>query len=321
VCSGGCRSAAAVGPAAEETVIPSRHNPWMGIYDNSLRDLIAGQPHALADLVLGVDPANAGARYGPTELPGETMRTDTILEVDVPGAGVRRVQVEFQYTASATDIEPRLVHYWALLRRKYGSAPDQHVVVVNPRGGRLTGSFQSGRLTLSYTAHHLWEMPASDLLRLDGLYPVAVVGKTDDREQVFVDIVQRARGESRFHADRVLKNAVTFANLYLDAHTIKSLLRRTDMPLDLRELPMVQDALREGREVGVELGREQGREQGREEVSAARLRDLVEVTSEKFGPLPDALAQRMRDPSREFASVARAVMRAASVEELQTALG
>ena len=111
----------------------------MADYDNSLRDLIAGRPQALADFVLGVGPANAGARYGSTELAGEPLRTDSILELDDPGGGggggggLRCVHVEFQYRANATDIEPRLVAYWARLNMFYGSAPDQHVVVLDRR--------------------------------------------------------------------------------------------------------------------------------------------------------------------------------------------
>jgi predicted transposase YdaD len=296
-------------------VIPPRHNGRMVDYDNSLRDLIAGRPQALADFVLGVDPANAAARYTSTELPGATLRTDSILELDVP-EGVRCVQVEFQYRANATDIEPRLVAYWARLNMKYGSAPDQHVVVLDPKGGRLTGTFRRGSLTLHYRALHLWDLPASDLFRLDTLYPLAVLGKTSDREGVFVDVARRARSEGGGRTERVVQNTATLANLYLSSHTIASLLRRADMPLDLRELPMIQDALREG----LETGREEGREKGRAEVDAAVRRDLLAEASEKFGPLPDALAQLMLDPSRKLASVTRAVMRARSAEELSASL-
>jgi predicted transposase YdaD len=287
--------------------------------DNALRDLIAERPQALADFVLGVDPANARARYSSTELPGVTLRTDSIFEMDVP-EGVRCVQVEFQYRANATDIEPRLVAYWARLNMKYGSAPDQHVVVLDPKGGRLTGTFQRGSLTLHYRALHLWDLPASDLFRLDTLYPLAVLGKTSDREGVFVDVARRARREGGGRTERVVQNTATLANLYLSSHTIESLLRRADMPLDLRELPMIQDALREGLETGREEGIEKGIEKGRAEVDAAVRRDLLAEASEKFGPLPDALAQLMLDPSHNLASVTRAVMRARSAEELSASL-
>jgi predicted transposase YdaD len=289
-------------------------------YDNSLRDLIEGRPQALADFVLGIDPANAGARYGATELPGEPLRTDSILEFDVPAGGVRCVHVEFQYRANATDIEPRLVAYWARLNMFYGSAPDQCVVVLDRRGGRLKGKFQRGGLTLRYRAIHLWEVPATELLRLDTLYPLAVLGATEDRESVFVDVARRARGEDGRRAERVLQNTATLANLYLSPLTLELLLRRADMPLDLRELPMIQDARREGIETGIEIGIERGMERGIERGRQESRLDLLGLASEKFGPLSEALAELVLDASREFASVNRAVALATSAEELHASL-
>ncbi len=292
----------------------------MADYDNSLRDLIAGRPQALADFVLGVDPANASARYGSTELPGEPLRTDSILEIADPDGGIRCVHVEFQFRASATDIEPRLVAYWARLNMFYGSAPDQYVVVLDRKGGRLKGEFRRGRLTLRYNPIHLWEVPASELLRLDTLYPLAVLGATENREGVFVDVARRARGEGGRRGERVLQNTTTLANLYLSSYTLELLLRRTDMPLDLRELPMIQDALREGHEGGVEEGIEIGLEKGRQEGREESRLDLLAAVSQKFGPLSDALAELLLDTSREFASVALAVVLATSAEELHASL-
>jgi predicted transposase YdaD len=244
------------------------------------------------------------------------VRTDSILEFDVPAGGVRCVHVEFQYRANATDIEPRLVAYWARLNMFYGSAPDQCVVVLDRRGGRLKGKFQRGGLTLRYRAIHLWEVPATELLRLDTLYPLAVLGATDDRESVFVDVARRARSEDGRRAERVLQNTATLANLYLSPLTLELLLRRADMPLDLRELPMIQDARREGLETGIEIGIEKGRQEGRQESR----HDLLGLASEKFGPLSEALAELVLDTSREFASVNRAVALATTAEELHASL-
>ena len=89
------------------------------------------------------------------------------------------------------------------------------------------------------------------------------------------------------------------------------------MPIDLRELPMVREAMEEGREEGRELGLEEGRQEGRDE---GLHEALVAVAREKFGELPAETIDRLLDPSREFAAATRHVVRSISIDELNRAL-
>ena len=159
------------------------------------------------------------------------------------------------------DIEPRLVAYWARLRSSHNVVPEQHVMVMNPKGGRLKGQFRAGGLALSYYPHHLWDYPAGSLLASPTLYPLAVLGKTANRPKVVGRIIARANAENNSaDRDRIIGNVATLANIYLDTFTIEELLRRTTMPIDLSELPLVQEFLRKGLEQGLEQGFEQGLE-------------------------------------------------------------
>ena len=286
----------------------------VGIYDNSLRDLIAGHPRALAEFLLGENLAGDSVRYGPTELAGETIRTDTIIEI-----GSRCLHVEFQLRAAPADIEPRLVAYWTRLSANYGGvAPEQHVVVLDPGGGRLSGAYRSGRLSLEYAAHHLWDYSADELLASPVLFPLAVLGRTARRDQVIELVLARSREQEDFSmAERISRNALTLANIYVSRPILETLLRRTSMPIDLRELPMIREAMDEGRKEGRERGLVEGREQGREE----GIREaLVAVAAERFGALPTDVVVALRDPELDVGSATRLVACAGSIDDLVTDL-
>ena len=191
-------------------------------------------------------------------------------------------------------------------------------MVLDPSGGRLSGMYRAGGLALGSGAHHLWECDADSLLESLELYPLAVLGRTDNRESIVEEIIRRARSRNDpTVAARIAKNTATLANVYLPRHTLEHLLRRTDMPIDLRELPMVREAMEEGREEGRELGLEEGRQEGRDE---GLHEALVAVAREKFGELPAETIDRLLDPSREFAAATRHVVRSISIDELNRAL-
>ena len=81
------------------------------------------------------------------------------------------------------------------------------------------------------------------------------------------------------------------------------------MPIDLRELPMIQEAMQEGREVGEKIGRQEGRHEGRQEA-------LVAVAEEKFGSLSAAIREALLDQTKDFAQTARIVVHATSIDQL-----
>ena len=85
------------------------------------------------------------------------------------------------------------------------------------------------------------------------------------------------------------------------------------MPIDLRELPMIREAMDEGREEGRERGLVEGREEGIREA-------FVAVAAERFGALPTDVVVALRDPELDVGSATRLVACAGSIDDLVTDL-
>jgi hypothetical protein len=244
-------------------------------------------------------------QYGPTEYPGEPLRVDSLIEV-----GNRRIHVEFQLRANPAELEPRLVRYWSRLQTANQRAPEQHVVVLDSMGGRLSGRYEAGGLRLRYGAHHLWDVATETMLADPVLYPLAVLAQSGDREAVVRRVVQKARNEPNAReGEQIALAAATLASVYLDRPTRNSLLRRPNMPVDFRELPLIRELMEEGREEGLEQGLEQG-----------RLEALVLVAEERFGALPADITQKILRGDLALPVVAHVVAQADSVDALREGL-
>ncbi len=295
-----------------------------GRYDNALRGLIDGQPRAVAEFVTGRSFAEPIIRFGSTELPGTTLRLDTIIETEF-----QRIHIEFQHRSRAPEIEPRLVHYWARLFDPKKPIVEQHVVVLDPRGGRLSGEFRHGRLILGYTAHHLWDISSESLLMHPTLYPLAVLGSALNREAVLGQIIEKAQDHQGAAAvssvevsnsDSAMQTvavAITLASVYLPMATLEDILERTNMTVLFSELPLGRELLRrkllEGRELGLQEGREEGREEG--------LRQTFRVLAEqRFGILPDPVIELLGSVNIELADFAHVLFESSDLQAFEASL-
>jgi hypothetical protein len=290
-------------------------------YDNALRGLIDKQPTAIAEFVTRSHLDGAVAIFGNTELPGTTLRVDTLIETSQ-----RRFQIEFQHRANAREFEPRLVSYWSRLHDLTKPALEQHAIVLDPKGGRLTGQYDHGGLSLSYTAHHLWDYPAEELLKHPSLYPLAILGAAGNREQILRLIIEKARsfdnnptdhpnssgelnrGATASDSFQTISIALTLASVHLSPGTIEDILERTNMTVLFTDLPLGKELLRRGRKLGLEQGLEQGREV------------VLALAEQRFGSLPKHAAVALRDSKLSLKDLTNLVLAASSISELQTSL-
>jgi hypothetical protein len=148
-------------------------------YDNTLRLLLFRRSDTLAEFVTS-KPASefAGSRYGETELPGTTLSVDVLVETPT-----ERLHIEIQTRANPPESEPRLVEYAARLNRN-GLPLEHHVLVLNPHGGRIRGTYKRGGLSLDYFAHHLWDV--SSEARLLGSAPNSVLSSGHNQRSLRV---------------------------------------------------------------------------------------------------------------------------------------
>jgi hypothetical protein len=298
-------------PKGEETKGGAQPGP---IYDNAWRLLFEGRAAAVAALVTG-EPLEsfADARFLQADLPGVTVAADALIET-----GGRRLHVELQLRANASKFEPRLVSYWARLNAM-GEVPfEQHVIVMNRDGGRLSGLFRKGRLQLEYFVHHLWDLPVEAFLGHETLFPLAVLGRVSslaERGAVLQTVIEKAEsavgpggdgdvvGHTATDAARTIEIAVTLASIYLKGSTIKSILERNNnMTVLLEEFPWSQFCKEEGREKGKEEG---------------RMEALLTVARARHGELSEPLTVALTSSDRGLKDLTDLILNAASQTELE----
>ncbi len=138
-------------------------------------------------------------------------------------------------------------------------------------------------MQLDYFAHHLWDVPVETFLTHETLFPFAVLGLAGSPAergavlQTVVEKVQSAIGGASTDglghtadAERTIEIAATLASIYLSRSTIRDILERNNnMTVLLRDFPLSQSFIEEGRQEG----RQEGRNEGVEALLAvARLR-------------------------------------------------
>jgi hypothetical protein len=107
------------------------------------------------------------------------------------------------------------VEYAARLNRS-GLPLEHHVLILNPFGGRLSGVYKRGGLSLSYHAHHLWDYPAEKLLSHPTFYPLAVLGSATSQQhraeilESAIDTAQQISGTAEARS-RTINFATTLA--------------------------------------------------------------------------------------------------------------
>lgn len=285
-------------------------------YDNTLRLLLFGSSETLAEFVTGKPALEfAGSRYGETELPGTTLSVDTLIETST-----QRLHIEIQTRANAAEFEPRLVEYAARLNRN-GLPLEHHVLILNPIGGRLSGTYKRGGLSLNYHAHHLWDYPAEELLSHPTFYPLAVLGSATSqghRAEILESAIHNAQkmnntAETR---SRTISIATTLATIHLPAVTIEAILERTK-PMTVTLAEIYEDAVKDRY---LEQGREQGLEQGREERERTRQQSktlLLTLAEKCHGELADSLVSVLNNSKLPLKDLTDLVLRAANATELE----
>jgi hypothetical protein len=299
----------------EDRLFGERPGP---VYDNAWRLLFDGSAAAVAAFVTGEPFSSFGdAKFVPTDLPGATVSADALIEVEG-----RRLHVELQLRAEAARFEPRLVAYWARLNAM-GEVPfEQHVIVMNSDGGRLSGLYRKGRLRLEYFVHHLWDLPVEGFLAHESLFPLAVLARARnlaERGAVLQAVIEKAEsavgsggdgsalGYTAFDAVRTIEIAVTLASIYLSGSTINAILERNkNMTVLLEEFPWSQFCKEEGRQEGRQEGKEEG-----------RIEALLAFAQARHGDLNDRLAVALVGSHRGLKDLTDLILTAASQTELE----
>jgi hypothetical protein len=243
---------------------------------------------------------------------------DKVFRLGPPAAGLLHLEAQSSWDGGLPD---RLLTYNVLLHDRYGG-PVHSVALLLRRDansphltGTLTRADAAGReyLRFGYVVVRVWELPADPVLAGGlGVAPIGLL--TDDAEPRLPELVKQ-------FAERVIHDAPAEGtqNLLLSAAYILLGLRydkEVVRPLFLgvqkmRESSTYQAILEEGRVEGLTRGRV-------EATLETRRQDLLDLLTDRFGPVPADLEARIKattDPDRLRAAL-RQVLRINSPGEL-----
>ena len=127
----------------------------------------------------------------------------------------------------------------------------------------------------------LWEIPTEQLLQSSGLWPLAVLGETDDPASILEDIGERInRLDNQRQQSNIAASTAILAGLLLEEEVIQSILRSEIM----RESVIYQRIESEG----IRKGKAEGRQ---EEAIALILRQL----KRRFNTIPAEIEVKIND--------------------------
>ncbi len=134
-------------------------------------------------------------------------------------------------------------------RRYPNKRMHQVVIYLKPTGSELVyqASFVIPGTRHEFQVIRLWEQPEAIFWQSPGLFPLAVLSQTEDRERTLREVAQRIEQiEERRERSNVAASAAILAGLVLEKKVIKGLLRQELM----RESVIYQEIRAEGKQEG-----------------------------------------------------------------------
>ena len=193
------------------------------------------------------------------------------------------LHLEFQ-TKPDQAIPFRMLDYRVRVYRRFPEKQMRQVVIyLTPSTSELV---QQNVFAIANTRHQfevirLWEIPTEQLLQSSGLWPLAVLGETDDPASILEDIGERIkRLDNQRQQSNIAASTAILAGLLLEEEVIQSILRSEIM----RESVIYQRIESEG----IRKGKAEGRQ---EEAIALILRQL----KRRFNTIPAEIEVKIND--------------------------
>lgn len=194
-----------------------------------------------------------------TELDREPIRADAAI---FSHAAVETLHAEFQTTMKSNVPVPlRMLDYYIGFKRKTPQRRVRQVLIVlKPTGEAIPDHYEDERTRHGYDVIKLWEVEPRELLRHDGLLPLATLCRAESGEQLLTEVSARANLiKSRERRREVIGWSRVLAGLRYDPSLIYQILKESDM---LEESTVYQDIFQKGAQRGLLEGEQQGLQQG-----------------------------------------------------------
>jgi len=256
--------------------------------DNLCKRLAEEYPDSFARWLFG---ARGQVKVEKTEISREPIRADSVI---FSHDGQETLHTEFQTTSkSDLPLPLRLLDYYVGLKRLN---PDQRVrqvvVVLKETGERVPDRYEDERTLHTYDVVKLWEVDARELLKDEGLLPLATLCRAESGAKLLSEV---AAGVGRIKSPEqrrdTLNSSRMLAGLRYDKDLIIKILKGSDM---LEESVIYQDIFQKGQRQGEKVGEKRGEKRGetrglQKESRKVALRQL----EHRFGKLSQGAQQQI----------------------------
>jgi predicted transposase YdaD len=215
--------------------------------DNLCKRLAEQYPAQFAAWLFGVSQVTVQK----TELSREPIHADAVI---FSSSGGETLHAEFQTTLKSDVPMPlRMLDYYVGLKRKQPRQQVRQVLLVLKQTGEtIPDRYEDDRTLHSYDVLRMWEQKPRELLKYDGLAPLATLCRAQSGEQLLKEVAPTSNASSRVSsgARRSTSRACS-----PDKSLIIRVLKESDM---LEESVIYQDIFQKGKQQGVQQGVQQG---------------------------------------------------------------
>lgn len=247
------------------------------MFDNICKFLAETFPRDFATWLLG--EAISFTELKPTELSLEPIRADSLILLQSEQI---ILHLEFQTRPDPT-IPFRMLDYRIRVYRKFPDKQMRQIVIyLLPTSSEMVyqTTFDIPNTKHEFEVIRLWEQAPEVFQKSVGLLPLAILAKTTDKEMLLNQVARKIEEiEDRKQKNNVAASTAVLAGLVLEQELVKRILRSDIM----KESPIYQDILAEGRAEGRAAGKAEGRAEGKAEGRAegraeaeARVRQIAQ---------------------------------------------
>ncbi len=269
-------------------------------YDNLLKYLAEHYPAALATWLLGRPVTRV--RLLKTELSLQPIRADSVYLIETDEE-ILHVEFETDPSDSEPPLNLRMLDYFVRVYRRERKLVRQAVIVLAETGAHIPEEFHVGDTWHRYRVIRMWEQDPEPLLAHEGLWPLAVLARAEQPEQLLMEVAEKvSKIADESQRSDLTAAAGILAGLRFDRNLVRRLFRR--------EIMMQSVIYREILEEGEQLGEQRGEQQG-------RLAIIKRQLTHRFGVLPaETLALLSALSLPELDQLSEALLEFESVNDL-----
>jgi predicted transposase/invertase (TIGR01784 family) len=277
-------------------------------YDNLLKYLAEHYPAEIASWLLGKPITRVGILK--SELSLQPIRADAVhlLELDDE---ILHVEFETDPNDSDPPLPLRLLDYFVRIYRRERKPVRQVVIVLAETKAYIPEEFHVGDTRHGYRVVKLWEQDPAPLLAHEGLLPLAVLARTEQPEQLVMDVAAKVSKIVDVSQRSELTTAAhILAGLRIDRDLVSQLFRREVMMQSVT----YREILAEGELIGEQRGEQRGVQLGEQH---GRLAVIERLLKHRLGIIPKSAQTKLVTlASPELDQLSEALLDFQSVEDL-----